>query len=95
MPFKKGQSGNPTGRKAGTQNKATTMLKEKVAALVEEQFDSIRADLELLEPKDRIGAYLRFLEYVMPKQREQKIDLAMLSDEQLTALLNKALSQVD
>jgi hypothetical protein len=91
MPFKKGKSGNPSGRKPGSPNKATTDLKSRVAALMDDQFEAIKADLLLLDPKDRVMAYLRFLEYVLPKQREQKIDLNTLSDDQLDDLLNKSI----
>ena len=83
------------GRTAGTPNKVTSDLKSRIAALIDERFDTISSDLELLEPKDRVTAYLKFLEYVLPKQREQKIDLSTLSDEQIDDLLNKALAKID
>ncbi len=83
------------GRTPGTPNKATTLLKERISTLVDTQFDTILKDLEALEPKDRVAAFLKFIEYILPKQREQKIDLSALSDEQIDDLLNKALSKLD
>jgi hypothetical protein len=83
------------GRTAGTPNKITSDVKSRIATLIEQRFDSIADDLELLEPKDRVTAYLKFLEYVLPKQREQKIDLSTLTDEQIDDLLNKALNKLD
>lgn len=83
------------GRTAGTPNKVTSNLKNRIATLIDERFDAISSDLELLEPKDRVTAYLKFLEYVIPKQREQKIDLATLTDEQIDELFNKAISKLD
>lgn len=83
------------GRTAGTPNKITADLKTKIADLIDEQFDGIVADLHAMEPKDRIAAYQRFLEYVLPKQREQKIDFSTLSEEQIDDLLNRALSKLD
>jgi hypothetical protein len=83
------------GRTAGTPNKVTSDLKSRIAALMDEQFDTITTDLEQLEPKDRVTAYLKLLEYVLPKQREQKIDLSTLTDEQIDDLLNKALNKLD
>ncbi|GAB3509300.1 hypothetical protein GCM10027341_46150 [Spirosoma knui] len=84
------------GRTAGTPNKVTSDIKSKIAALVGEQFEAITADLEQLEPKDRVTVYLKFLEYVLPKQREQKIDvntrLDSLNDEQLNALIDGILA---
>ena len=83
------------GRTAGTPNKVTTDLKTRIAALLDTQFDTVAEDLDALEPKDRVTAYLKLLEYVVPKQREQKIDLSTLSDEQIDDLLNKALNKLD
>ena len=94
MKFEKGHE-KKGGRQAGTPNKASADLKGRIAALMDEQFDAIAADLELLEPKDRVTAYLKFLDYVLPKQREQKIDLSTLTDEQIDDLLNKAMAKLD
>ncbi len=94
MVFEKGRE-KTGGRKPGSTNKASTDIKSKIAALIDSQFDAITTDLEQLEPKERVTAYLKFLEYVLPKQREQKIDLSTLNDEQIDDLLNKALSKLD
>lgn len=94
MPFEKGRE-KTGGRKAGTPNKATTDLKSKISALVDEQFETIQTDLESLDPKERVTAYLKFLEYVLPKQREQKIDLSTLTDEQIDDLLNRAMNKLE
>lgn len=94
MAFEKGRD-KTGGRQPGSTNRATTDIKSKIAALIDDQFDSIQADLETLEPKDRVTAYLKFMEYVLPKQREQKIDLSTLTDEQIDDLLNKALAKLD
>lgn len=95
MPFEKGKP-KTGGRKAGTANKATTDIKTRIAALVDEQFDSISNDIEELEPKDRVTAYLKFLEYVLPKQREQKVDftarLDSMNEEQLNSLIDHILT---
>ena len=94
MQFEKGRE-KTGGRKPGSTNKATTDIKIKIATLIDSQFDAITIDLEQMEPKDRVTAYLKFLEYVLPKQREQKIDLSTLTDEQVDDLLNKAMSKLD
>ncbi|NID11550.1 hypothetical protein [Fibrivirga algicola] len=82
------------GRTVGTPNKITGNLKSRIATLMDERFDNIAYDLQILEPKDRIAAYLKLMEYVVPKQREQKIDMSTLSDEQIDDLLEKALTKV-
>ncbi|WP_020602572.1 hypothetical protein [Spirosoma spitsbergense] len=94
MVFEKGRE-KTGGRKPGSTNKATTDIKSKIATLIDSQFDAITTDLEQLEPKDRVTAYLKFLEYVLPKQREQKIDLSTLTDEQVDDLLNRAMDKLD
>ena len=94
MPFEKGRE-KTGGRKSGSTNRTSTDIKSKIADLIDQQFNTITADLELLEPKERVTAYLKFLEYVVPKQREQKIDLSTLSDEQIDDLLNKAMAKLD
>ena len=94
MKFEKGRE-KTGGRKPGSTNKTSTDIKSKIAALIDSQFDAIQADFEILEPKDRVTAYFKFMEYVLPKQREQKIDLSTLTDEQIDDLLNKAMAKLD
>ena len=93
MPFQKNRT-KTGGRKPGSTNRATTDIKSKIAALIDEQFDSVVEDLKALEPKERIAAYQRFIEYVLPKQREQKIDLSSLSDAELDDILTRALNKL-
>ena len=94
MKFEKGKP-KTGGRKPGTANRTTSDLKTRISTLLDTQFDSVVENLDALEPKDRVTAYLKFLEYVLPKQREQKIDLSTLSDEQIDELLTKALNKLD
>ena len=67
MPFKKGKSGNPNGRPAGKQNKATVDLRGKVNKLVTDNFEQLQADLAELEPRDRVKFYIDLLQYSLPK----------------------------
>jgi hypothetical protein len=94
MQFEKGRE-KTGGRKPGTPNKSSTDIKSRIASLIDSQFELILSDLEMLEPKDRVGAYLKFMEYVLPKQREQKIDLSTLTEEEVDALLDKALAKLN
>ncbi len=63
------------GRKSGTPNKATSELRERVSELLEGRFDAVAADLDQMEPKDRVAAYIKLMEFVLPKQRESKIEM--------------------
>ncbi|GAB3019040.1 hypothetical protein [Spirosoma pulveris] len=94
MKFEKGRE-KTGGRQPGSPNKVSTDIRSKITSLIDNQFDKIQADLETLEPKDRVAAYLKFMEYVLSKQREQKIDLSTLTDEQVDDLLNKAMAKLD
>ncbi|MDB5242616.1 MAG: hypothetical protein JWP57_3241 [Spirosoma sp.] len=94
MPFEKGKP-KTGGRKSGSVNKTTSDLKSRIADLIDDHFETISEDLKALEPKDRIVAYQRFMEYVLPKQREQRIDLSSLTDQQIDDLLDKALDKLN
>lgn len=94
MQFEKGRE-KTGGRKPGSTNKATADIKTKIATLIDEHFETIKDDLESLDPKERVTAYLKFLEYVLPKQREQKIDFSTLTEEQIDEILAKAMNKLD
>lgn len=66
--FQKGNSGNPQGRKRGSRNKAPKELSERVRMLLENNMDKLQADLDALEPGERIKAVTKLLEYCLPKQ---------------------------
>lgn len=90
----KGQTNNPNGRPKGVPNKVNQDLKTRIAQIVESGIETIETDLVSLAPKDRVNAYLKLLEYLLPKQRESKIDIGSLSDDEVETLLNKALERL-
>jgi hypothetical protein len=77
------------GRQKGTPNKATANLKNTIHGIVERQFETLEYDLEELDGKDKINFVLKLIEYVLPKQRETKIDFNSLSDEEIDELINR------
>ena len=75
MAFEKGQSGNPTGRKKGTQNKSTAEMRGIIQEIINTNFSNskIARDLKELSPKYRLEFYLKLLEYSLPKPLPEEI----------------------
>jgi hypothetical protein len=95
MPFEKGKSGNPRGRKKGTQNAVNRDLRERVRDLLESQFEQVAIDLAGLEPRDRVNAWLKLSEFVLPKlqRSETVIDFSKLSDAEIDTLFERAMAK--
>ena len=71
MAFKKGISGNPTGRPIGATNSISIVIKEQIEAILTSKFTTVQIeqDIATLDPKDRLMVFLRLLEYSIPKMR--------------------------
>ena len=54
------------GRTKGTSNKTTTELREKFSLLIENNFDKLQQDIDLLEPKERVKTILELARFVVP-----------------------------
>jgi len=66
MPFEKGKQ-KTGGRAKGTPNVANRDLREVVRALVEDNAEQVRQDLAALDPKERVSAWLKLAEFLLPK----------------------------
>jgi hypothetical protein len=74
MPYEKGNSGNPTGRRKGSPNKATAHAREVIAdALAGTDAATLRAKLAALEGKDFIDAYVKLAEFITPKMQRTTV----------------------
>lgn len=69
--MEKGTTNNPFGRPKGATNKLARKTRELIAKFVDENFDTIMKDLKDLEPKDRVGAFINLLRYVVPPARDE------------------------
>jgi len=66
MAFAKGQP-KTGGRKRGTPNKATQDLRAFVNEALEASQAQFLKDLEAMEARDRVTAFLKLLEFALPK----------------------------
>lgn len=57
---------NINGRPKGSPNIATAEIREKFSLLLENNFDKLQTDIDLLEPKDRIRTLLELAKFVVP-----------------------------
>lgn len=69
------QAGRKSTRK-GTPNRTTADLRQVVADLLDRNADAIVKDLEALEPKDRVNAWIRLLEFSLPKLNRTQAEIS-------------------
>ena len=74
MAFKKGQSGNPSGRKPGVSNKITKELRDRIKDFLEGKWSQIEDDFDALESKDRVQLFEKLLQYVLPRMASMDIE---------------------
>ena len=67
MPTKPKGLPKTGGRKKGTANKVTANMRETIDTFLSENFDDMKLQFEQLEPRDKINAYIRLLEFTVPK----------------------------
>ncbi|MBL7914573.1 MAG: hypothetical protein JNL49_05955 [Bacteroidia bacterium] len=91
MPFKKGESGNPTGKPPGAKNKIGIQLRETISNFLIDNFDTIQKDFKKLNPKDRAKIYCDLLQYGLPRLQavSNEFQFEQLTDEQLTEVIEK------
>ena len=76
MAFKPGQSGNPEGRKKGSQNKYTKQTKEAFGMLLEGNLDNLSiwlAQVAQDDPKAAMDIVIKLSERFVPRLSQQAI----------------------
>ena len=76
MKYAKGHSGNPKGKPTGAKNKINIALKERVRLLIDNNFEKLESDLIKLDSQARITAIIKLMEFVLPRQHKQEIELS-------------------
>lgn len=66
MP-KKGTVNNPNGRPKGVPNKSTKAVREVIIPLIDELAPDVHEKFDQLEAKDWITAYIKLLQFALPK----------------------------
>lgn len=79
MAFKKGESGNKSGKVKGTKNRKTLILDAFAKMVCEDGMTKFMEELQKLKGKDYVNAYMTVFEYVKPKlaRTEVKGDLTV------------------
>ena len=90
MPFKKGISGNPTGKPPGAKNRVNVEIRTRINTFLDDHFETVQNDIMELEPRDRIKFYIELLQYGLPKLKQLELtnDPDVLSHEDLDLILN-------
>lgn len=86
MAFKKGQSGNRAGRPRGTKNRTCEEIRGLLHQFIEANIETLQADFDKLEAKDRLVFIDRLLKHVIPAPQDE---LMRLSDEDLDRLIER------
>lgn len=76
--WKKGESGNPDGRKKGVPNKATQEVKDAYLALIQGNLPQIQSWLDRVAERDparAIDLLLRISPFVIPKKQEVDMNI--------------------
>lgn len=92
MPFKKGQSGNPAGRPQGTKNKVNQEIRERINDFLDNNFDDIQADIQRLEPKDRVKFFIELLSFGVPRLKNIGMDIQNTPEMNIKDMREKEIS---
>ncbi len=94
MAFKKGNSGNPTGRPAGSSNKAACDLRQWINNFIEGNREQIEKDWQALEPKDRLIMFERLLKYSLPTLQAKNLNAEVNTDRSAVILTKEQIKEI-
>ncbi|MEI7982139.1 MAG: DUF5681 domain-containing protein [Bacteroidota bacterium] len=98
MRYKKGQSGNPSGKPPGTKSKSVVEIRERIKSFIDDNWSKVQSDFDKLDPEKKLMFFEKILKYSIPPlsslsvQAEISTQLEALTDEQLNELAEKIVS---
>ena len=77
MGFKKGKSGNPSGRPVGTTNKINQNVKDMLQSIYDGNLANIQDDLDNMSPKDKWATLNKMSDKFLPslKAIDNKVEV--------------------
>lgn len=84
MPFKKGKSGHPEGRKRGAKNRTSEEIRQSLLKLLDDNLDQLKTDIEGMKGKDRAIILINLAKHCTPPA----VNPEKLSEDQLLQILN-------
>jgi len=100
--FQKGISGNPNGRKRGSENLATGTVRSLWQDLMTENIDQFKEDFKTLKPEKRLELAVKMSGFILPRLQSLEIDnfpewaeLVMLSPEERASEIIKLKKEIE
>lgn len=87
----KGKTNNPNGRPKGTPNKITTDLRQSIQSFLNANWDSVQAEFDQLEAREKLSFIEKLLKYAVPALQATtiKTDFEAMSEQQLDLIINR------
>jgi hypothetical protein len=83
----KNKTNNPNGQPKGVPNKINASLREKIASLIDNNWDKLQNDLDSLEPKDRLNFMDKLLSYTLPKLQSVALEGDLKQENEQTVIV--------
>ncbi len=96
MPIPKGKTNNPNGRPAGTPNKSTGAMRDRINSFLDDNFEQLQKDFSQVNPKERLDFYIKLLQYGVPslKAIDHSVNISNKLESMNESQLNELIEQI-